>query len=212
MNTIKRITALLLCLAVFLTLPCAVSAAAPSPFSLTVRVSGGAGGSVRAYEESYPGNLYLSLSDLSRAFGGTAKQFRFEYHSNDNYFSVSTGKTPLAEGDQPAVTARGNAIELDLTRSRLYIDGAERRYYTYRYENKDLYMSLTDIQLLLDVTATVAEDGSVTVDPMAPFRPDVKQLKRDGYFDAVNGILLGDADTGEILFYKDAHRAWPIAS
>ena len=212
MKTIKRAVAFLLCLTVVLIQPCAVSAAAQSPFAVVVQVLGGGGGTVRAYEEAYPDNLYLSLSDLSRALKGTSKQYCFEYHAADSYFSISTGKTPTTEEGLPATTARGNAADLDLTRSRLFIDGSERRYYTYRYENKDLYMSLTDIQLILDLTATVTEDGTVILDPSEPFAPDIRQLKEEGFFDAVNGILLGDADTGEILFYKDAHRAWPIAS
>ena len=50
---------------------------------------------------------------------------------------------------------------LDFSRSRFYCNGTERRYYTYRDGNRDLYMSLTDIQLVLDLTASWEEDGAL---------------------------------------------------
>ena len=123
-----------------------------------------------------------------------------------------TGKAPAAPLDRGAAGSRGSVVYLDYTRSRLYCDGIERRYYTYREGNRDLYMSLTDIQLLLDMTASWDDSGVLVLDPDLPFAPELKDLEEAGYFDAIGAIVLGDADTGEILYYKDGRRALPIAS
>ncbi len=160
----------------------------------------------------YPGNIYLSLADLSQAMSGSQGQFRFEYIGSDNYFTIMTGKAPAAPLDRGAAGSRGSVVYLDYTRSRLYCDGIERRYYTYREGNRDLYMSLTDIQLLLDMTASWDDSGVLVLDPDLPFAPELKDLEEAGYFDAIGAIVLGDADTGEILYYKDGRRALPIAS
>ena len=70
MNMTRKLLALLLCLCAVLSLTGPALAAEPAPFFLSVRVEGGGESRVRAYEDNYPGNLYLSLSDLSRALSG----------------------------------------------------------------------------------------------------------------------------------------------
>ena len=213
MKTIRKLLALLLCLCALLSLSGTAFAASPAPFYLTVRIEGGRDCQVRAYEESYPGNLYLSLSDLSQALSGTTKQFLFSYSSADDSFSVTTGRPSGAPEENPVSRERGSVVYLDFTRSRLFVDGGERRYYSYRRDSSnDLYMSLTDIQLMLDLTAMLPDEDLLVLDPGRPFAPDPTALERAGYFDAIGAVILGDADTGEILFSRDCRRHLPIAS
>ena len=213
MKTIRRLLALLLCLCALLSLSGAAFAAEPAPFYLSVYVEGAGERSVRAYEEAYPGNLYLSLSDLSQALNGTAKQFLFAYNKTDDSFSVATGRPAGPAETDVIVRGRGGAVYLDFTRSRLFVNGGERRYYSFRRDSsKDLYLSLTDVQLLFDLTAERRDDGSLLLDPDRAFEPDVKELELEGYFDAISAVILGDADTGEILFSRDSRRHLPIAS
>ena len=213
MRTMRRLLALLLCLCALLALTGVSSAAGPDPFYLSVRVEGGKSTQVRAYEQYYAGNLYLSLSDLSQALDGSSKQFLFSYKSSDKSFSVTTRHAAGAPEASPISRARGAAVDLDLTRSLLYVDGGERRYYTYyRDSSKDLYMSLTDVQLMLDLTAERPSDDELVIFPNRPFKPDLRELEREGYFDAVSAVILGDADTGDVIFGRDSRRALPIAS
>lgn len=212
MKSIRALLAILLCAAALVSLGAPTAAAEPDPFYLTARVEGGGSGVVRVYEDSYSGNYYLSLSDLAVLLQGSTKQFRFEYSAQIDGFLISTGMSAAAADSSVSAKAHGDVAYLYIYRNRLVVDGTERRYYTYRRANKDLYMALTDVQLMLDITAALGEDGSIVFDPFTPFLPDPKQLDEEGYFDAVNAVLLGDADTGEILFYKDARRAFPIAS
>ena len=76
MKTFRRALALCLCLVLFLSLSASASAADPVPYALNLWVDGSVK-TVRAFDESYVGNPYLSLSDLSAALDGTDKQFRF---------------------------------------------------------------------------------------------------------------------------------------
>ena len=213
MKTIRSLLALLLCLCAVLSISGTAFAAEPAPFYLSVRIEGGRDCRVRAYEETYPGNIYLSLSDLSQALSGTTKQFLFSYNSADDSFVVTTGRPAGAPETDVIVRDRGGAVDLPFTRSRLFVDGGERRYYSIRRDSsKDLYLSLTDVQLLLDLTAGYEDSGILVLDPGRPFEPDPKELVNAGYFDAISAVILGDADSGEILFYRDGHRRLPIAS
>ena len=73
-------------------------------------------------------------------------------------------------------------------------------------------MNLTDVQLMLDITADRADPG-IILKLSEPFLPDIHQLEKDGYFSMVNSVVLGDADTGELLFsYNKTHKdkTWDI--
>ena len=213
MRSIRKLLALLLCLAALLSFSGTAFAAAPEPFRLTVLIEGGGGGSVRCYDEGYTGNLYISLSDLSVVLDDTQKQFLFSYKSTDDSFSVTTGRPAAAAEDATGTRARSGAVDLELERNCIFVDGGERRYYTYRRGSaKDLYMSLTDVQLMLDLTAERPDGNTLVLDPARPFRPEPRELEREGYFDAINAVVLGDADSGEIIFWRDYRRALPIAS
>ncbi len=217
MNLARKLLAFLLCAVLLLSLPVpAFAADSPAPFALTVLVEGGNDTTVRAYAESYDGNLYLSLTDLSLALQDTERQFRLEYSytsADGEAFTVSFGKSPtvpsvkrLAAGSKPGVQ------HLGLMRNRFYVGNSERKYYTYRSSDRDLYMSLADIQLALDITAEYISENCVKLYPAVPFVPDLETLLAQGYFDAFNSILLADADTGRALFTSAPNRILPIAS
>ena len=213
MRSMRKLLALLLCLAALLTLSGTALAAEPEPFWLAVRIEGGGSSRVRCYEEGYAGNLYLSLSDLSAALDGTSKQFLFAYNSTDDSFSVTTGRPAAAAEDATNARARSGAVDLDFLRNRIFVNGGERRYYTYRRGSaKDLYMSLTDVQLMLDLTAERPDGDTLVLDPARPFRPEPAELAREGFFDSISAVVLGDADSGEIIFSRESRRALPIAS
>ena len=203
-----------LCLTVgLLAFPVGASAV-NEPYAVTVRV-GTSDYRVRAYEGSYEGNTYLSLTDLACALSGTGKQFRFERvvsSSDGEYFTVTTGAAPSLPSGGDAAGPYAGTTSVSPFRNRLYVDGAERRYYTWNPQNGDLCMSLTDLQLMLDLTVVreTADTLSVAVD--VPFRPDMNVLKNTGFFDCINAVYLADAATDEILFRQNSITAVPVAS
>ena len=211
MKLLRSVSAVFLCLLLLL------SAAAPAcagdePFSVPVYIGTGCF-YVRCYADSFANNLYLSLSDLSAAFNATPKQFSFslQHSSQDGDMFILTGGQPAAgpslapEAQRPSVTA------LYTQRNRLFLDGRELKYYTHR-EGSELYMNLTDIQLVFDVAAERETSGALRFYPERPFTPDLGQLAADGFFSGCSAILLADAETGEALFSLSADAVYPVAS
>ncbi len=206
----RRLLALLLCL-LLLTAPILAFADEP-PYSVTLHIGTGSI-LVRARTDSFENNVYLCLSDLSAALSSTDKQFRIDYASNptDGEFFVITSGQPAA---LPSGAQEGTSPIVDTLwpwRNRLFMDGRELKYYTHRSGNV-LYMNLTDIQLLFDLTIERCVDGSLRLYPDRPFTPDIAQLELEGFFDAINAVVLGDVNTGELLYSWQAERSYPIAS
>jgi len=210
-----RVTATVLAvlLLVLLSAPAALAAeySIMDPFDLLVD-SGKADGVVaRAYTSNYENNVYVSMTDISRALNGTSKQFSIRFLKNESegeHFLLTGG-----EGYVPQETAEQECTEsvwLELKRNRILYNGGDRKYYTYRDAQNDLYMSLTDIQLMLDLTASFTSDKSILLEPDRPFTPDLRALNDSGYFNYLNGVVLGDATTGEVLFSRDPNKITEI--
>ena len=211
MRPLRRLFSLLLCLALLLSCS-ALASAEDLPYLLPVQLGGGSF-QVRAYSDGYGNNIYLSLADLSTALSGTEKQFALGFASTptDGDMFLLTSGQPSAGPSTAGVNDRRRVSSLYLFRNRLFLDNRELKYYTCRL-GTDLYMSLTDIQLMLDLSAARPDGDTLVLDPGRPFAPDPETLEREGYFDAISAVVLGDADTGEILFYRDGRRPLPVAS
>ena len=186
------------------------------PFSLTLYVGDSAFG-LRAYHASYENNIYLSLSDLSMALDGTDKQFsiRFSRSTQDGeYHSIRTGEAYIEEdsGITPTEYDQRDDVWLVFKRNRLFVDGTDRKYYTCREGGYDLYMNLVDIQLLLDLNLQQISKDIFRIYLQNGFEPDFLLLQSEGYFDALNGFVVGDADTGIMLCGSKMYTAAPIAS
>ncbi len=211
----KRQTALWMLLMMILQFLVPASALAEGePYALQITVYGETK-YVRTYDGEYKGNRYLSLIDLASALSGTEKQFRFERvisSSDGEYFAVNMQLAPLTASGAAGYPNQTNPVGLYLFRNRLLIDGAERKYYTYNPQNGDLYMSLTDIQLLLNITVSPSGHGGLIFDLGRPFLPDLQTLREQGYFAGMNGIYLADATSGEVLFQQNSRVPVPIAS
>ncbi len=215
----RRITALLLCFAFFAALgpvcPAADAAAANTePYRVTARV-GGAEFGIRAYDGSYEGNTYLSLTDLAVALAGTEKQFRFERvvsSADGEYFSIVTGAAPSLPSGGDAAGVYSGTVAVNPYRNMLYVDGAVKKYYTWNPQNGDLCMGLIDIQLMLDLTLNGDPHEALTLEPDRPFLPNPEELRKSGYFDCIDAVYLADASTGEVYFRQNSLPAVPVAS
>ena len=204
----KALAMLVLCPLMLLTPLSQAVADGPRPYQLTAELPSGSTASVRAYQDSYASNLYLSLADLSRVLNGTPKQFSIR-RENDTYY-VQSGENPrlttnAATNNSPSITY------LNTYRNKLVVDDHEKRMYTYD-TGSDLYMSLTDIMLLFDFTIVQDNRERIRLQLDTPFDPDLNLLDAAGYFDAFSAVLLGDAYNGKVLYAKNAETPVPIAS
>ena len=217
MKAVRRLLCLFLCALLLSALGVPALAAEPTPFAIPVSVSGRESVPVRAFWESYAGNLYLSLDDLSRALSGTDKQFKLSWSNNSTdgeVFTLHMGQSAStgAVSGAPDPVRRATPEALWVTRHRLFIDESERKYYSYRPGWRDLYLSVTDIELGLDLTAELQDDGSLLLLPECPFAPEPEDLRNAGFFDAVGAYLVADADTGTVLYSYNSRLALPVAS
>ena len=211
----KRIVLWILVLLLIVAL-CPVSAFADNgPYTLRTEIEGKDPQLIRAYDALYAGNIYLSLTDLAAALNGTEKQFRFERivsSTDGEYFAVTRAQAAaLSSGASEERPYSGTDV-LNPYRNRILFDGNEHKSYTHHHGNGDLYMSLTDVQLMLDLTAELPDSGRLVLQLDRPFLPDISQLKEDGYFEMMNSVYLGDAATGKSLFYYDSRETMPVAS
>ncbi len=210
----KRLTALLLALTLCLTLVGTAAAAEEDGiYAVAISQAGLRIGMVRAMDASYPGNIYLSLTDLAAALSGTEMQFRFERvvsSSDGEYFNIFLHQGAAMASSAEGSPAAAAAVALSPYRNRLFVDGQERRYYTHNPKTGDLYMSITDVQLMLDVTMTASVDGFEV--SSTPFAPDPVALEQRGYFEMMNAVLLADAESGQTLYYYNSGQALPVAS
>ena len=209
----KQIMALLLVIVLCSTLIPMQAGADGEAFAMQITVNGEQK-AVRAYNDSYEGNLYLSLTDLAAALGATEKRFRFERvvsSTDGEYFSVTTGQAPVLGSGAGGATGSEAPVMLNLARNRLLVDGGDRKYYTCNPQNGDLYMSITDVQLMLDMT--FEKSGNTwTAKPNQHFIPDIKTLRDAGYFDNISSVYLADANSGEALFLWNGYSELPVAS
>ena len=209
----KQIMALLLVIVFCSTLIPMQAGADGEAFAMQITVNGEQK-AVRAYNDSYEGNLYLSLTDLAAALGATEKRFRFERvvsSTDGEYFSVTTGQAPVLGSGAGGATGSAAPVMLNLARNRLLVDGGDRKYYTCNPQNGDLYMSVTDVQLMLDMT--FEKSGNTwTAKPNQHFIPDIKTLRDAGYFDNISSVYLADANSGEALFLWNGYSELPVAS
>ena len=209
----KQIMALLLVIVFCSTLIPMQAGADGEAFAMQITVNGEQK-AVRAYNDSYEGNLYLSLTDLAAALGTTEKRFRFERvvsSTDGEYFSITTGQAPVLGSGAGGATGSAAPVMLNLARNRLLVDGGDRKYYTCNPQNGDLYMSITDVQLMLDMT--FEKSGNTwTAKPNQHFIPDIKTLRDAGYFDNISSVYLADANSGEALFLWNGYSELPVAS
>ena len=209
----KQIMALLLVIVFCSTLIPMQAGADGEAFAMQITVNGEQK-AVRAYNDSYEGNLYLSLTDLAAALGATEKRFRFERvvsSTDGEYFSITTGQAPVLGSGAGGATGSAAPVMLNLARNRLLVDGGDRKYYTCNPQNGDLYMSITDVQLMLDMT--FEKSGNTwTAKPNQHFIPDIKTLRDAGYFDNISSVYLADANSGEALFLWNGYSELPVAS
>ena len=194
--------------------PTRASAVEAQPYAQTLIVNG-VPKDVRALDGSYEGNVFLSLTDAAAALSGTEKQFRFERvvsTADGEVFTVTRGQLPVLASGAEGLPKQSPAVPMNLTRNRLQVDGQERKYYSCNPQNGDLYLSVTDLQLMLDLNMKREADGSFSLNTWENFRADPFALERAGFFAGIGSIYLGDVDTGEVLFERNSQTAVPCAS
>ncbi len=195
-------------------LPVRADAAYEIPGTCQIQTDSGAQNTVKTLDYSYDRNTYFSLRDIAVLLNGTEKSFSLEVTKNavalnpgNAYTPVGGENTPWESGENPDIALRRNEFK---------IAGQTVYYYTLIAAlpsgSYDCFMMAADLALILDMDITAPASGSFRIDTQTPFDVSPAALESAGYFYGVNGVLAGDATTGEIYYQYQSDMPCPIAS
>lgn len=209
MKAIRRVSALLLCLLLAFSFPTAALAAGSGVYDIRLTTDGVKESvTLKAFDPEYDGNIHVSLRSLAVALKSTDKKFSLTKEKTENDGTCWYITTKKAQG---AVEEYPTAVTSSLSLNRIFLDGKEKKYYTYA-AGEDLFMNLTDIQLLFDMSFERVGERELALHPDVSFRPVLSELREAGWFSYCNSVLVGDADTERILFSNNRLRPVPVAS
>ena len=216
MKTILRKVSLLILSVILLcsVLPIRAKASFEIPGSCLVQTDTGAVCTVKTLDYSYDYNVYLSLRDIAMLLKDTDKCFSLAITENtvslnpgNVYTPVGVENVPWEDSENPNISLRRN--EFKVNEQTVF-------YYTLIMKlpsgDYDCFMMAADLAMILNVDITVSETGSLQIHTQEPFSISPVSLEQAGYFDGVNGVLVGDATTGEIYYRYQSDRSYPIAS
>ena len=179
---------------------------------------------VKAYYASYTYNTYVSLEDLAWALKGTDKNFDIVLDDATNHWTITTGvdytgeKPELFEVESIKDPNTTNSISFDAY--TINIDGKDyelRMYDNYKYSSfkgavKGVYIRLIDAGMFLNMAFDVPGYGLMEINPAEDFVLDIDAMEEQGYFHDLDGALIGNVTTDEILYGWDADHQTEIAS
>ena len=216
MKTIlQKISALILSVLLVCTmLPIRADASYEIPGSCQAQTDTNIAGTVKTMDYSYDHNTYFSLRDIAMLLKDTDKSFSL--HITKNAVALNTGApyTPLGVENAPWE----DSANPDITLRRYDFSLNEQKVYYYTLilalpsGDYDCFMMAADLAMILDVSITVPDAGRILLDTQTPFSISPAALEESGYFYGVNGVLVGDATTGEIYYQYQADTSYPIAS
>ncbi len=179
-----------------------------------VQTDTGAAGTVKSLDYGYVNNTYLSLRDLAALLKDTEKAFSAEI--TNNAVSLTPGGVYTPVGTENAPWESEDNPDLSLRRNEFEVGGQKVFYHTMIMKmpsgEYDCYMMTTDMAMLFDMEITASDTGQLLINTQEPFRVSPDVLEEAGYFYGVNGVLAGDAATGEVYYRYQADEPYPIAS
>ena len=216
--TIQKISSMLLCAVLICSLlPVRVDASFEIPRSCQVQTDTGAAGMVKTLDYAYGNNTYYSLRDIAMILANTDKPFSLEI--TKDAASLNTGNVYVPVGGENVFweeSEDGEYPDISLRRNKFSVNGQNVYYYTMITRMPsgyyDCFMMAADLGMILDVNITVPAAGTLQLHTQESFGISPAALEQAGYFYGVNGVLVGDATTGEIYYQYQSDIPYPIAS
>ena len=179
--------------------------------NLPVSVDGKDSVTVKTIHSGYKNNRYCSLRDLAAALAESPRRFRID---------IRDGKTGIVTGEErvsfpgEGSPFRGKEFHTcPMKKNPLEIDGRSLKYITFLDPGNggmaDLYMSLTDVVMQLDLCAEI-RDGVLHIDTARPCAISEEILRSPSFCYEIHSMVLGDAETGEVFLAHDPYVPRPI--
>lgn len=195
-------------------LPIRADASFEIPGSCQVQTDTGTEGTVKTLDYGYQYNTYFSLRDIAMVLRDTDKSFSLEITKNTVSLNPGNAYTPVGVENIP--WEDGENPDISLRRNECKISGQTVYYYTLITRlssgDYDCFMMAADLAMILDMDISVPAADVLEVHTQEPFRIVPEELEQAGYFYGINGVVVGDATTGEIYYQYQSGMPWPIAS
>lgn len=195
-------------------LPARAEASFEIPGSCQVQTDTGAAGTVKTLDYYYNHNTYFSLRDIAMVLRDTDKAFSLEVTKNSVSLSPGNAYTPVGGENVPWEDSENP--DISLRRNEFKVGEQTVLYYTMIVRLPsgyyDCFMMAADLAMILDMDITVPDAGSLQLHTQASFCVFPEDLEQAGYFYGVNGVLVGDASTGELYYQYQSDTPYPIAS
>ncbi len=179
-----------------------------------VQTDAGNAGTVKTLDYGYDNNTYFSLRDIAMILKDTDKTFALDITKNAVSLNTGGSYTPAGAENVPWETSENP--DISLRRNEFKVNGQKVFYYTLIMAMPsgayDCFMMAADLAMVLDVDITASGADAFQINTQVPFQVSPAALEQAGYFYGVNGVLVGDASTGEIYYQYQSGSAFPIAS
>lgn len=200
-------------------LPVSAEAGFEIPGISQVQTDVGNAYTVKTLDHDYERNTYYSLRDIAMALKDTDKSFSLEITKNAIALNPGNAYTPVGGEGVPwenVLLEDGEVPETSLRRNECKINGEPVSYYTLIVKLPsgyyDCFMMAADLAMILDVGIAFPIAGLLQLNTQESFDVSPIALEEAGYFYGVNGVLVGDATTGEVYYRYQADTPCAIAS
>lgn len=184
------------------------------PGTCLVQADEGTVYTVKTLDYDYGNNTYLSLRDMAVVLRDTDKSFSLEV--TKNAVSMNMGSSYIPAGVENIPWEDDENPDVSLRRNEFNVNGQKRYYFTLIMKLPsgyyDCFIMAADLAMILDADITAPAPGSLQIHTQEPLRVSPDSLEQEGYFYGVNGLLVGDATTGEVYYRYQSDTSYPIAS
>ena len=194
--------------------------------------AGGKTNTVKGYYVLSEHNTFLSVRDLAGVLSGTEKHFNVQRGENGVQWQIDTDRnyvnttkkenTPFAvvyPGSYSGSNDEQGRDGLILYSPKVSIDGEVQEYMWYYKAGSDgspvtddAFVSLVDFGLMLNLNISYTAENTLAVSMDRGFAADQESLEKAEYFRDLDGVILGNITTGEILYIHDSTLTNEIAS
>lgn len=180
----------------------------------------GTGYEIRALNQDYDNNVYLSMNDMSVAMANTSKAFALDWTVDEgNTVAVLTKGNGNSEGELPGAADEEEDNHVNYSRKRMKVCIEDSEYNIYvipvnEKDEKDCYVNLGEFALAMNIDVENPDDtdGVVYINTKSEFDFDKLDLDQIGVAFMADSILVGDATTGEIYYASNEDETVAIAS
>jgi len=180
--------------------------------NIMISVDGSEVGYIPALDDCYENNLYISLKGLAFALRGTEKAFTPVIEKRKITITRGAGDAvPPLLWDEEALNEAGTSTPAPY---EMYVDGVERKYYSFifsRDEDYDAFFTPISLAMMLDLDMEVGKDR-IEINTSAAYSVSAEEMEESGYLQGVNALVIGDSSTGEIFYQYGGDESFPIAS